>query len=489
MKDDASITKPELRRALIGLCLAMLLSALDQTIVAPALPTIGAELGDYSDAPWIVTSYLVASTIVTPLYGKLADIHGARVMLLIGVGIFVLGSAACALAPSMLALCLARALQAMGGGGLLSLAQTIIADLVSPRERGRYQTWFAAVFVTSSVAGPALGGFFAEHSRWTLIFWINLPLGLLALAVVHLSLRGLPSRRHRRRIDYAGAGLLAAASGLLALALSRHDAEPRWVFSALALSGLFWALFVWRQKRAAEPFFPLSVLQNKVARDAALCGAFGFGAFVAVSVTAPAYFQGGLSLSIEDSGLALIPMMIGTVVGATVSGRMMPHLIHYKVPAVFGLACGFASALLGAWRLETLSPLQLNMLLMVTSLGVGAMLPVSTVSVQNAVERETLGAATAMVQFSRQIGGALIAALLGALVMGAGATTPAEHAASFRLVLMVFAACLGLSLLFLVRMEEKPLRGAPAARRRLSGSNQSNAGLPSPLRKKASTPP
>jgi EmrB/QacA subfamily drug resistance transporter len=462
MKSDASITKPELRRVLIGLCLAMLLSALDQTIVAPALPTIGAELGDYADAPWIVTSYLVASTIVTPLYGKLADIHGARVMLLVGVAIFVLGSSACALAPTMVALCLARAVQAMGGGGLLSLAQIVIADLVSPLERGRYQTWFAVVFVTSSVAGPALGGFFAEQLHWTLIFWINLPLGLLALAMVQLTLRRLPSRSHPHRIDYIGAGLLAAASGLLALALSRHDAQPLWVGSALALSSLFWALFVWRQTRAAEPFFPLSVLRNKVARDAALCGAFGFGAFIAGGVVTPVYFQGGLSLSVEDSGLALIPMMVGTVVGATISGRMMPHLVHYKLPAVIGLASSCAAALFGAWRLEALSLLQLNALLTVTSLGVGAMLPVSTVSVQNAVELETLGAATAMLQFARQMGGALIAALLGALVMGAGAATPPEFVASFRLVFAAFAASLGLSLFFLVRMEEKPLRGAPA---------------------------
>ena len=166
MKTDAHITKPELRRILFGLCLAMLLSALDQTIVAPALPTIGAELGDFADAAWIVTSYLVAATIVTPLYGKLADIHGARVMMLIAVSVFVAGSLACALAPGMLALCLARALQATGGGGILLLAQIAIADLVSPLERGRYQTWFAAVFVTSSVAGPALGGFFAQQLHW-----------------------------------------------------------------------------------------------------------------------------------------------------------------------------------------------------------------------------------------------------------------------------------------------------------------------------------
>ncbi|HMK89807.1 MAG TPA: MDR family MFS transporter [Methylocystis sp.] len=459
MKTDAPIAKSEERAVLIGLCLAMLLSALDQTIVAPALPTIGVELGDYANAPWVVTSYLVAATIVTPLYGKLADIHGARAMLLVAIAIFILGSFACALAPGMIALCLARVLQAAGGGGILSLAQIAIADLVSPLKRGRYQTWFASVFVTSSVAGPALGGFFAEHLHWSLIFWINLPLGLLALAIVRRTLLRLPVRRHPHRIDYPGAVLLAAASGLLALGLSQQRAGAVETLALIAASGLFWWLFVWRQKRAAEPFFPLSVLQNAIARDAALSGAFGFGAFIAAGAVTPIYFQGGLSLSIEDSGLALIPMMIGTVVGATISGRLMPHLKRYKAPAVVGLAIGFAAALSAALRLRELNLLQLNTLLTVTSVGVGAMLPVSTVSVQNAVDTKTLGAATAILQFSRQIGGALIAALLGALVMGEGAGSRDQVVASFQLVFGTFAAFLGLSLLFLVRMEEKPLRG------------------------------
>ena len=316
MKANAPLNKVELRRVMAGLCLAMLLSALDQTIVATALPTIGAELGDFADSPWIVTSYLIASTIVTPLYGKLADIYGGRNMLLIGIAIFIGGSVACAFAPSMILLACARALQGMGGGGLISLAQTIIADLVTPLERGRYQTYFAAVFITSSVAGPVLGGLFAHYLHWSLIFWINLPLGALAFWIANGALKRLPSRRHPHKLDYLGGALLAAASGLLALSLSQRGGQAASMLGLLALSASFWALLAWRLARAAEPFIPLSILQNAVARDATVCSAFGLGSFIGLSVVMPVYFEGALGLSADRSGVALIPMMAGTVVGA-----------------------------------------------------------------------------------------------------------------------------------------------------------------------------
>ncbi len=471
MQTDAPLSKAELIRVMAGLCLAMLLSALDQTIVATALPTIGVELGDFKDSPWIVTAYLVAATIVTPLYGKLADIHGGRIMLMIGIGVFIGGSAACALAPNMILLAGARALQGMGGGGLISLAQTIIADLVSPRERGRYQTYFAAVFVTSSVAGPLLGGLFAHYLHWSLIFWINLPLGLLAFFFANTALKRLPTRRHPHKLDYLGAGLLALASILGPLALSS-------ILGPLALSSLFWALFVWRLRHAEEPIIPLSVLRDAVARNAALAGAFGLGAFVGLSVVMPIYFEGRLGLSADRSGLALIPMMVGTVAGATLSGRLMGHLAHYKRPAAIGLAASGAAALFLAWRLDELSLSSLVALLTLLSVGVGTMLPVSTVCVQNSVEIRNLGSATAVMQFVRQIGCALIVALLGALVTGGDASLNIGGAAlasgragpeafkglgaSFSLVFIAIAICVGLSLLLLIRMEEKPLRGAPS---------------------------
>lgn len=457
----------DLRRAIVGLCLAMLLSAIDQTIVVAALPTIGAALGDFVDTPWIVTAYLVASTIVTPLYGKLADIHGARKMLLVGIAIFVVGSIACALAPTMGALCAARAVQGAGGGGLISLAQIALADLISPRERGRYQAYFGAVFAASSLAGPALGGFFAERLHWSLIFWINLPLGLIAFAVANRALERLPTRRHPHRIDYLGAGLLALASGLLALALGDSAAEAASRAGLFALSALSWALFAWRQRRAEEPFIPLSVLANPIVRDATLCGAFGFGALVGGSVVLPVYFQGALGLSAEAAGIAMTPMMIGTVIGATLSGRLMAHLPNYKAPATIALAVALVAALLAALKLSELSLFALDTLLTLISIGIGAVLPVSAVSVQNAVEAKSLGAATATMQFARQIASALIVAMLGALMMGDGqeqAMSARDLVASFLLVGLARAACVALALFFLARLEEKPLGSAPAAR-------------------------
>ena len=216
----APLSHAEIRRIIVGVMLAMFLAALDQTIVATALPTIGRELDNVADLPWVVTAYLVAATAATPLYGKLSDIHGRRVTMLVGIATFVVGSLACALAPSMIVLIIARAVQGLGGGGLISLAQTAIADVTSPRERGRYQAYFAAVFASSSLAGPIAGGIIAEHLHWSLIFWINLPLGFLAYAMTSRTLRLLPRHERWHRLDVLGAVLITAAIVSLMLALS-----------------------------------------------------------------------------------------------------------------------------------------------------------------------------------------------------------------------------------------------------------------------------
>ncbi|WP_246694067.1 MFS transporter, partial [Methylobacterium sp. WL18] len=207
---------------------AMLLAALDQTIVATAMPTIGLDLGDAANLPWIVTAYLLASTAVTPLYGKLSDIHGRRIMLLIAIATFVLGSLACAVAPTMVTLALARGLQGIGGGGLIALSQTILADIMPPKERARYQVVIAGVFVAASVAGPLLGGFFAQHLHWSLIFWINLPIGFLAFALTNAKLKLLPRNERRHTLDYPGAILLVLSSTTLMLALSWGGVRYPW---------------------------------------------------------------------------------------------------------------------------------------------------------------------------------------------------------------------------------------------------------------------
>ena len=461
--------------------LAMLLAALDQTIVATALPTIGRDLNDVAHLSWIVTAYLLASTAVTPLYGKLSDIYGRRVTLLAGIAIFVVGSAACALAPTMLALILARALQGLGRGGLISLAQTIIADIVAPRERARYQVYIAGVFVTASLAGPVLGGFFAEHLHWSVIFWINLPLGLLAFGMTYANLRRLPRHERPHRLDVLGAALLTGATAALMLALTWGGLRYPWasapILGLLLASALLSVAFAFRLLHAAEPLIPLAILGNPVVRAGTLASCFGMGTFIGLTIYVPLYFEAVRGVSASQTGLALIPLMIGTVIGATASGRAMARVKHYRRLPVFGLIVAIATTLALGVGANGLPLLILEVTLAAVSIGLGTLLPVATVAIQNAVPPHQLGTATATMNFFRQVGGAILVAAFGAIVLGgAGAGRPGltletlagagrdgvALAGTFRWVFLAAAAGLAAALLFLLMMEERPLRGGVA---------------------------
>jgi EmrB/QacA subfamily drug resistance transporter len=465
-----SLEHREILSIILGLLLAMLLAALDQTIVATAMPTIGQDLHDIEHLPWIVTAYLLASTAVTPLYGKLSDIHGRRPVLLIAISTFIVGSVACALAPSMLVLILARGLQGIGGGGLISLAQTIIADIVSPRERGRYQVYIASVFITSSLAGPVLGGFLAEHVHWSAIFWINLPLGLGAFAMTYSKLKRLPRNQRPHRLDLIGAACLVVASTSLLLALTWGGVRYPWFSIQIALvillSITFWAAFVIRTQTTSEPLIPISVLQNQVVRTGTLSASLAMGTFIGLSIFMPIYFEGIAKLSASASGLALIPLMVGTVVGATISGRSMARVSHYKrlplIALVFSLGATAAMAFAQGYPLVLIEAL-----LATISIGLGTVLPVTTVAIQNAVRVHELGTATASMNFFRQLGGAFIVAIFGTIVLnGAGLAgadlthgiveTP-ELVRAYRTVFLTATGGVLVCMLFLLRMEEKPL--------------------------------
>jgi EmrB/QacA subfamily drug resistance transporter len=465
-----SLPHREILSIIFGLLLALLLAALDQTIVATAMPTIGQDLHDIEHLPWIVTSYLLASTAVTPLYGKLSDIHGRRPVLLAAISTFIAGSVACALAPSMIVLICARGLQGIGGGGLISLAQTIIADIVSPRERGRYQVYIASVFITSSLAGPVLGGFFAEHVHWSAIFWINVPLGLGAFAMTYSKLKRLPRHQRPHRLDLIGAGCLVLASTSLLLALTWGGVRYAWlsveIMALVLISAGFWAAFFLRTQMASEPLIPITVLQNQVVRTGTLSASLAMGIFIGLSIFMPIYFEGVAKLSASGSGLALIPLMIGTVVGATISGRSMSHIAHYKrlplIALLFSLGATAAMAFAHSYPL-----LLIELLLATISIGLGTVLPVTTVSIQNAVGVHELGTATASMNFFRQLGGAFIVAIFGTIVLNGGgisgagmpygiAETP-QLVSAFRSVFFTATAGVLACLLFLLRMEEKPL--------------------------------
>ncbi len=471
---SAPLSHREILSILMGLMLAMLLAALDQTIVATAMPTIGKALGDFQNLPWVVTAYLLTSTAVTPLYGKLSDIHGRRIMLLVAVVIFSLGSLLCALSPSLLVLVFARGLQGVGGGGLIALAQTIIADMVSPKERGRYQGYIASVFVTSSLAGPLLGGFFAEHLHWSLIFWINLPLGLAAFLMTNEKLKRLPRHERPQRLDILGAALLMAATISLLLALSWGGVHYPWasreILAVLLISSLFWIGFILRLVWAANPLIPLAILNNQVVATGTLAACFAMGTFIGLTIYTPIYLEGVLGFSASQSGVALIPLMIGTVTGATIAGRLMIHLKHYKWPPMLGLACSVAAIWFLALYPQGLGLIGLEILLAVISLGLGSVLPVTTVAIQNAVAFHELGTATASMNFFRSLGGAILVAIFGTLVLGGvnGAHSPditaltalekRDLGQNFQYVFAAAGLGLLLALGFLAMMRELPLR-------------------------------
>jgi EmrB/QacA subfamily drug resistance transporter len=474
-----ALTHNEIRSIIIGVLVAMLLAALDQTIVATAMPTIGAQLGDFEQLPWVVTSYLLAATAVTPLYGKLSDILGRRPTLLIGIGIFMVGSVLCALAPTMLTLIIARAIQGMGGGGLISLAQTVIADIVAPKERPRYQAYIAGVFATSSIAGPVLGGFFAEHLNWTAIFWINLPLGLLAFVMTNSLLKKIPRHERPHRLDVLGAVLMVIATLCLLLALAWGGLRYPWtslpIIGLLVGSAVFWTLFAFRMKLAVEPLISADLLENKVVGYGTAAAFFGMGVLIGLTIYIPVFLEGAYGLSASRSGLALVPVMVGTVTGATLAGRVMTRVRHYKRLPIAGLLIAILALGVVAYTLETLPLAALIVLLTITSFGLGMILPVTTVAIQNSVSPHRMGTATGVMNFFRSLGGALMVACFGAIVVSgipdtsiAGisienfAATLAEAGLSitgvFRWIFAAAALGLALALLSFSMMDERPLR-------------------------------
>ena len=396
----------------------LLLAALDQTIVSTALPTIVADLGGLEHLSWVVTAYILASTIVAPLYGKLGDLYGRRVMVFVSVGLFLTGSALCGLAQSMTFLILARALQGLGGGGLFVLAFSIVGDVIAPKDRGKIQGVFAAVFSISSVAGPLLGGWFVEAFSWHWIFYINVPLGLVALAGFALGFKAHP-KQVKHKIDYAGAVALSLALAGIVLLTALGGRTFAWTspeilgLAALALVSL--AAFLWIETRASEPILPLRLFRMNVFWVTSIIG-FVVGAALFGSVTfLPIFLQIANGASPTVSGLQLIPMTVGILVASNVAGRMMSRTGRYRWLTITGttlLAVGMA---LLATLTDSVPIWQLSLYLVCVGGGLGCIFPVLTTAVQNAVPRETLGTATAAGLMFRQIGGSIAVALFGAL--------------------------------------------------------------------------
>ncbi len=472
----APLTPAEVRTILMSLMLTMFLAALDQTIVATALPTIGRQFGDVSSLSWVITAYLLASTAVAPVFGTLSDIYGRRAMVIAALSLFVAGSILCALAPSMPILILARGLQGLGGGGILPVVQTVISDLVTPRERGQYQAYFSAVWVAAGIGGPVLGGFFAEHLHWSMIFWINVPLALAAMALLLPKMGKLPVYHRLRKVDWLGGLLLMASAVVFMLVLTWGGNRFLWLSpTIIAMLGASIALasaFVWFGRRTDEPFLPLSLFGGSVVPFGMLAGGCAMGAMTGLIVHLPLYYEVVYHLTASQAGLALIPLAAISTVGAATAGRTMARGRRYKHVAIVGdlmaAACGLAMAL------TTLPLWGLLVLLSIYSLGLGTTFPITVVSLQNSVTRVQVGTITGAMNFFRQLMASFTVAAFAAILLmalGADISLAGEHRgpvssipvadmiAAFRYVFGAASALMVTAALCMIAMEERPLAG------------------------------
>jgi EmrB/QacA subfamily drug resistance transporter len=409
---------PRVRVIFAALMLALGLAALDQTIVGTALPTIVGDLGGLSHYSWVVTAYLLTSTISTPLHGKLGDLYGRKPLFQIAIVVFLVGSALCGLSQDMGQLIAFRALQGLGGGGLIVGAQALLGDVVSPRERGRYQGLFGAVFGVASVAGPLIGGFFVEYSSWRWVFYVNLPVGVIALATIATALHTRSEKVHHT-IDYLGSALMAGGVGCLILLTTWGGNEYDWgslQILGLAVVGVtLLALFVREEGRAAEPILPMRLFRNSIFTIACIIAFLaGLAMFGAVTYL-PQYQQVVRGVSAMMSGVQLLPMMGGLLLTSIGSGRLISKFGRYRPYPIVGMAM----TAIGLWLLSHLdvgtSTLTLGVFMFILGSGLGMITQTTVLVVQNAVDSRDLGTATSSATFFRSIGGSFGVALFGSI--------------------------------------------------------------------------
>lgn len=418
--DVPRFTHQQILQVLSGILLCIFLAAIDQTVVIPAVPAIAADLNGFSHLAWIVSAYLLTSTAATPIYGKLSDIYGRRKLLLVALAIFGVASCLCAMAGSLWQLVLARALQGLGGAGLMAMAQAAIADVVSPRERGRYQGYMASTWGLASVAGPVIGGWVTQTLSWRWIFWVNLPIALLAMVLCERALRLLQPRAGKVRIDWMGALLLTSAVSTWLLVLSWGGVEMPWTappILGLAAAGLvLLAVLSWQQRRFPDPLLPPRLFANSVFVRGVAIAACGALALFGGSFLLPLYFQLVNGADAALSGALLTPFLGANCVGAIIAGRLARRRGKMKAIIIVGLGgCLVGFVLLSLVTAGT-PPALLVLDQMVLGISLGLVMPSSLVTVQNAAERRDIGTATGCLLFLRSMGGAFGSTMAGALL-------------------------------------------------------------------------
>ncbi len=442
---DAGFHRPQMNKrqinlAISGLLLAMFLSVLDQTVVSTALWTIVRELdpvNGLNHMSWLITAYLLTSTASQPLYGKISDLYGRKKIFMLSIVLFLMGSALCAFAQNLTMLIIFRGIQGLGAGGLMSLAMAIIGDMIAPRERGKYSGLFGIVFGVGSIFGPLIGGFLTDShtflgltTSWRWVFLINIPIGILALAVIEKVLH-LPKFKREHHIDYIGSMMLVAGVSALLLVTEWGGQQYAWgsgiILGLIAAAVGFLGSFLYREKKADEPILALHLFKNSVFRVGVpvlfVMGAALFGALVYVSL----YFQIVNGLSPTSAGLHLVPMTLGMIPTSVIVGKLISKTGRYKIFPIIGMGCvTIAMALLGMLTVSTAS-WQLSAYLFLLGVGMGQVMQVVTMAIQNAIPPREMGAGTAATGFFRSLGGAIGSAAFGAILSSRLAANMPKH--------------------------------------------------------------